>query len=398
MHPESAKGAPTRNLVGTALTLLTLWCWSESEVLAAQVPDTVRCNARVVVRDATTGKPLPGVYVSVAPISRRGAPAGSEQDAFSDVDGIAEFAALPACRYDVMLDGVLGHRIVGASIPAAHLNAVPVGDEPGKVHSEIRRFRGRRNWTVSRGDCSDSLVARVGPVPWRKTEPREQWRANPATTRVGWPSAPRSAAKPTSAALLVRALDDSTGIGIRNVDVSLRRSGYYVSDTHWEPMWQAFTDIFGQVWLTGIPKGAYTLSLCSNTYEPERLEIRKDSGSIDTVSVGLRFVGPPSDGRRCELRIQVDGFDATTGKVTILASERETGRPIAFCTVTVVGEHRGAMTDKGGLATMALEPGLKKLKFDTPGRLSRTDTVRVIIGRTTTLRIRLDPDPQGLEY
>lgn len=201
----------------------------------------------------------------------------------------------------------------------------------------------------------------------------------------------RAAAK--SGGLLVIARDDSTGVPIYGMDVWVHRPVRLVGKTHWEPEWRTITDSGGQALLTGLRGGEYILSLCSETHGLRECEIQVRPGSLDTMMASLRYIGRRSGGRRCEVLLPVDS-GVPKGKLVILASEWETGRPVAFGNVMVVGEHRGAMTDEAGAGTISdLEPGLKRLKFRALGWLPRTDSVRVDAGRTDTLRVRLRRDP-----
>lgn len=391
MYPSRAMATLTIVVVGAALMLP----FAIPVDIVAHVADTLHCNSRVVVRDRL-GWPISGASVSVLPIPLHGAPIGSEQVAISDRDGVAEFAALPAFRYEVLLRGTSARREVRDwSPPPGHRTEVQVGADPWRRPEEWQRFSLRREWTVMRGDCSDSLVVRIAPTRWTRVGSDERSRAlrhTRSTARL-----PLHQASKRSGGLLILAVDDSTGRAIASVDVRVARHGWYISENHWEPQWQTYTDRAGNAWLMGIPTGDYDLHMCNNVYERTSLPIRVEAGSVDTVRATLKYLGPPSDGRRCEVRFFVDGLDIPLGKVVIRAFEKETGQPVMFGNVTVLGEGQGAMTDDRGLATITLAPGVKVLKIDAPGRLSRTDTVRVAVDKTTMLRARLERDPVQIE-
>lgn len=196
---------------------------------------------------------------------------------------------------------------------------------------------------------------------------------------------------------MVIAIDDSARTPVSDVGVRVHRPGRFVSESHWEPQWQGFTDSGGSVQLKGIPAGRYTLSLCSGAYKPTEQEILIRPGGVDTTHASLHYLGPPRDGRRCEVRFIILP-DSTLGNLVVIATEWETGRPVSFGNVLVLGEYRGAMTDETGVgAVKALTPGLKRVKLVALGRLAVTDSVRIVSGSTTTIRVRLKADPVKVE-
>jgi len=109
----------------------------------------------------------------------------------------------------------------------------------------------------------------------------------------------------TTGTLLVFAADSVTGKPVPGVDVTVRRPGWYVNDTHREPEWFAFTDSTGWARLGEIPVGTYEASLCQNTYDRRKFGVAIRQHAVDTLSVKLFYLGPPSDGRRCETRYQI---------------------------------------------------------------------------------------------
>jgi len=102
--------------------------------------------------------------------------------------------------------------------------------------------------------------------------------------------------------LLVFVADSSTGKPVGHVDVSLRRPGWYVSDTHQEPEWFSFTDSTGWARLRKVPAGIYEASLCENSHERKTLNVEVPHQRRDTLRFRLLYQGPPGDGRRCETR------------------------------------------------------------------------------------------------
>jgi hypothetical protein len=117
------------------------------------------------------------------------------------------------------------------------------------------------------------------------------------TTPLSW------AGRTRTGTLFVFAADSSTGKPVRGVAVTVRRPGWYVSDTHEEPEWFADTDSTGWARLRKIPAGTYNANLCENTYEGRTVGVTIRSHKIDTLGVKMAYLGPPSDGRRCETHI-----------------------------------------------------------------------------------------------
>ena len=112
------------------------------------------------------------------------------------------------------------------------------------------------------------------------------------------------AAGSNTGTLLVFAADSVTGKPVPGVDVTVRSPGWYVSDTHREPEWFAFTDSTGWARLPKIPVGNYDANFCHNTYDRKTIDVDIVRGRVDTLTVKMFYVGPPSDGRRCEIRFQ----------------------------------------------------------------------------------------------
>jgi len=65
------------------------------------------------------------------------------------------------------------------------------------------------------------------------------------------------------------------------------------------------TDSSGCARLGGLPIGGYPLDVCSNVYGLCTLERFARPGLVDTVRVVMRYLGPPADGRRCEVMVEV---------------------------------------------------------------------------------------------
>lgn len=193
--------------------------------------------------------------------------------------------------------------------------------------------------------------------------------------------------------VVVIATEDSSGKAIRWVDVRIRRPHSYRDELHWEPEWQAYTDSTGHATLKRIPSGMYELQLCSGVHEPKDLTVRIAPGLPDTMRFHLTYVGPPRDGRRCEVIFDfggVQGAPPWEGGVSVVATKAETGRPVEFGCVVVLDEEAGAVTDEQGRATLSnLTPGVKRLRvLAIDGRDSIT-SVSVRAGKMDTLRMGL---------
>lgn len=61
------------------------------------------------------------------------------------------------------------------------------------------------------------------------------------------------------------------------------------------------TDSSGCVRIRRLPMGGYPLDVCSNVYGLCTIERFAWPGAVDTVRVAMRYLGPPADGRRCEV-------------------------------------------------------------------------------------------------
>src|SRR5262249_3816650 len=192
--------------------------------------------------------------------------------------------------------------------------------------------------------------------------------------------------------VVVIATEESSGRAIQWVDVRVHRPDSYLNDFHWEPDWRTCTDSTGLATLKRIPSGTYELQLCSGVHEPKHLIVRVAAGLPDTMRFQLTYVGPPDDGRRCEVIFNFSGvpLPPDLGGVSVVATEAETGRPVEFGCVVVLGEEAGAVTDEQGRATLnSLQPGVKRLRvLAIDGRDSIT-SVSVRAGKLDTLRVRL---------
>jgi len=115
---------------------------------------------------------------------------------------------------------------------------------------------------------------------------REPWSAS-TQNRVSWQ-------------LRVSSQDSLSGKPVVGAQVHMGLLGWYVSDTHRERLWFAYTDSGGKACLDSIPAGEYTVSICHNLFERLEFLVTVGEGSPDSLIVSLAWHGPPSDGRRCE--------------------------------------------------------------------------------------------------
>jgi len=207
----------------------------------------------------------------------------------------------------------------------------------------------------------------------------------------GWDSA--QPAESRRGSVVVIAVEDPSGRPIR-VDVEIRRVGGYSSESHWEPSWSAYTDSTGLATIEGIPNGSYRVGLCSNVHQPVVRTVEVVASRSDTVRAVLKYVGPPADGHRCELKIVFSGLGLVGGKVVILATEAESGKPVVFANVTVVEAWTGGMTDENGSVVLDhLVPGSRQFRIEAVGRVSSTRSGVVACGKVDTLRFKLAPSP-----
>ncbi len=122
---------------------------------------------------------------------------------------------------------------------------------------------------------------------------------------LGSPPTLAWAAKRSTGSLVVFVADSATSKPLRGVGIEVRRPGWYWSETHQEPDWFAETDSTGWARLRKIPVGNYEASLCENTYERRIFGVDIARNRLDTLKVRMLYLGPPSDGRRCEVRFML---------------------------------------------------------------------------------------------
>ncbi len=168
-------------------------------------------------------------------------------------------------------------------------------------------------------------------------------------------------------------LDAVTRQPISGVTVALGGLGFIVE-----------TDGHGQFSLNSVPRGQYTLRLTHPRYQP---------------AVGDFAVLRPGDFTTTMQPVAADDDGLMTGIVGVV-NDAEGGRALRNVTVQV-RERQGqgapageTVTDvRGRFALDNLPAGPSLVEFSQIGFATRTETIQVVRGRVTNLRITLSPDP-----
>ena len=113
------------------------------------------------------------------------------------------------------------------------------------------------------------------------------------------------AARSRHVTLTVFAADSTSGMPVSGALVTVREPGWYWSETHQTPEWKEETDTNGRARLQKIPSGIYNVQVCENSHELETLTVALGSHSSETFRTRLVYIGPPADGRRCEVFFKV---------------------------------------------------------------------------------------------
>lgn len=116
---------------------------------------------------------------------------------------------------------------------------------------------------------------------------------------TGEKSLPTQSRASSHSALCVSSKDSLSGRPIAHAQVRMGRVGWFVSDTHRDRLWFAYTDSSGKACLDSIPEGDYTLEVCHEMYERQEELVSVGPARSDSVAVNLAWHGPHS-GRRCE--------------------------------------------------------------------------------------------------
>ena len=111
--------------------------------------------------------------------------------------------------------------------------------------------------------------------------------------------------------------DSRTKKPVPGVGVTVRPPGWSWSETHQEPEWFATTDSTGRARLEGIAPRMYYADFCQNNYDGRKFIVDIRSGKAFKIRTELTYVGPPSDGRRCEVRFKFEGSPVSLDTVPI---------------------------------------------------------------------------------
>lgn len=158
---------------------------------------------------------------------------------------------------------------------------------------------------------------------------------------------------------------------IDGVTVQINYMGYLVE-----------TNIAGRFTLLNIPVGNYQLSLSHPAYHPAVGDFAiMRSGEFETAMDPV-----------------VAGEDELmTGIVGVVSDERS-GGPIDGASVRLRTGQQGTRTDaRGRFALDELTPGLNIVEFTQLGYATRTETIEVLPGRVTNVRLSLSADPVELD-
>ena len=165
-------------------------------------------------------------------------------------------------------------------------------------------------------------------------------------------------------------VDAVTRRPIEGVIVQINYMGYVIE-----------TNIAGRFTLLNIPVGNYQLSLSHPGYHPAVGDFAiMRSGEFETAMDPV-----------------VEGEDELmTGIVGVVSDEG--GGPINGASVRLRTGEQGTRTDaRGRFALDELTPGLNIVEFTQLGYATRTETIEVIPGRVTNVRLSLSPDPVQLD-
>ena len=166
-------------------------------------------------------------------------------------------------------------------------------------------------------------------------------------------------------------VDAITRRPIEGVIVQINYMGYVIE-----------TNIAGRFTLLNIPVGNYQLSLSHPGYHPAVGDFAiMRSGEFETAMDPV-----------------VDGEDELMTGIVGVVSDDEGGGPINGASVRLRTGELGTRTDaRGRFALDELTPGLNIVEFTQLGYATRTETIEVIPGRVTNVRLSLSPDPVQLD-
>lgn len=142
------------------------------------------------------------------------------------------------------------------------------------------------------------------------------------------------------------------------------------------------TDVAGRFTLLNIPVGNYQLSLSHRDYHPAVGDFTiLRSGEFETAMDPV-----------------VEGADGLMTGIIGVVSDDQSGDPVNGASVRVRTGQQGVRTDsRGRFALDELTPGLNIVDFTQLGYTTRTETIEVISGRVTNVRLALSADPVQLD-
>lgn len=166
-------------------------------------------------------------------------------------------------------------------------------------------------------------------------------------------------------------LDAVTRRPIEGVAVQLSGMGYLVE-----------TDIAGRFTLSNIHAGSYRLSLSHPAYHPAVGDFTiMRSGEFET------FMEPV-----------VEGEDGLMTGIVGVVSDGNGGAPLSGVGVRIrTGQQQTRTDTRGQFALDDLVPGFNIVEFTQFGYATRTETIEVLPGRVTNVRLSLAADPVELD-
>ena len=166
-------------------------------------------------------------------------------------------------------------------------------------------------------------------------------------------------------------VDAVTRRPIEGVTVQINYMGYLIE-----------TNIAGRFTLFNIPVGNYQLSLSHPDYHPAVGDFAiMRSGEFETAMDPV-----------------VEGEDELMTGIVGLVSDDEGGGAISGASVRLRAGEQGTRTDaRGRFALDELTPGPNIVEFTQLGYATRTETVEVLPGRVTNVRLSLSPNPLQLD-
>lgn len=166
-------------------------------------------------------------------------------------------------------------------------------------------------------------------------------------------------------------VDALTGAPIPNVTALLHGPGFRLQ-----------TDAAGRFTFNRVPVGDYRLELSHPGYQTS-------VGDFAVMRAG-EFVAEL-------LPVAAADDELVTGVVGVL-SDAEGGGSIPRAAVRVLGADAGTLTDQRGEFSLTdVSAGTLAVEFSALGYVTRTDTVRVMPGRVTNVRVGLSADPVRLD-